>query len=81
MYEERLSSLDLEWAIIHGCVVNNDTFLLGELRGAVEGDRFYPDSDVFVKWCGKEYDRIFLMVAGAHKLAEKNKHYKSRLPS
>lgn len=78
--KERLSALDLEWAMIHGCVVNNDTFLLGELRGAVEGDQFYPNSDVFMKWCVKEYDRVFEMVAGAHKLAEKNKSYKSGLP-
>lgn len=79
--KEKLTSLDLEWAKIHGNVLNNDTFLLGELRGAVEGDRFYPNSDVFMEWGNKEYDRIFEMVAGPHKLAEKNKSYKSRLPA
>lgn len=78
--KDKLTYLDLEWAKIHGCVLNNDTFLLGELREAVDGDRFYSNSDVFLKWCDKQYDKVFEMVAGAHKLAEKNKPYKSRLP-
>jgi hypothetical protein len=78
--KENLKRLDLAWAKIHGCVVNNDTFLLGELKGAVETGRFYSESECFMSWCDKEYDRIFGMVAGLHKLAEKNKPHKSRFP-
>jgi len=78
--KEKLNSLDLSWAKIHGAVLNNQNFLLGELRGAVEVNRFIPESDVFVNWCNKEYDRVYSEVAGEHKLAEKNKPPKSRLP-